>query len=735
MAQGAILRFSIKDETDTQWYYVSGANVLLSAVPKYLLDDSHNQIVSPTDWPDFNVGYARNEKYYGVFTKFGRPASFTYQAMTILQWLYTKYGCEATAILVIEKQRNDWGYDVIHAGEFDFSQINNYDALGELFFNVSVAERGLAELLKSKENIPQEISFDSDSFLMRHDGHKLSLKYNFVVAYRYEDKEAFDYLTPITELNHDGEVEPLIVSPISLGGYKDNDGTGNDAWLIAKYNIPSCLFDFNWQAGVFNDPASHDAYIKYDLLHIVPGVSSTFHNIFTSGTLSANTQSNFNITKQIALNLAAGDKIYIIGGGFSVTSDPILHAVEVSASSRTIVTGVYQLPPTEIRAYQYFTFLNKLLKKALGSQYEVKSNFLNYDQDRKLNYDSNPKWTVVTSGSAVRQIADAKIKTTISDAYQDMRRWGLGIGIEGNFIRIEKLPYFFQKNRLVYEFNSIGNFRCYSANDYLGNLITVGYETSVDPKEVNGRQDFHVKNNFEFPIKRIAKDINWASPYIASIFATEYARSTVFDNKKSDDSQYDNEVYLLDLNGDPTTFTAGKPNLYRPTGPKYGLSSPDTAYNWGLSPYCTLLHNKELLLAMGYGKPRQSGVITYQQSDKNSGVSRQCDSLLIDEDASMPVSYFSHEPAGTPATPSGPQVDPLFHPTIFEIDAEVPVNLFEIMQAHPENMYGVLRFPYNGHKFDMFILDIAVNPAKRNLYTVRGLSSPLNDLMKLVKNV
>lgn len=732
MGMPPLYRFEMKNADDTLWYYVSGDDVLTSTAPKYMVDDTGEQVVSPEDWRNLSVGYNRNEKYHGVFRKFGVPVSFTFNAIKILQYVLFTDGCDGSVIWKISIRVDDWTYETLFTGELDLSTSDYQAVLADLTFKTNVLERGLPEMLKANENVPQEIETDSDWFAMYHDGARLNLKYSFINVWQFEDKGLGSFYVPVTELQHDGEIEPLAVSPIELGGATDSTAAFQKPWLIAKYDIDGFKLDINWVFEMFNGPGSNDVEIIFDFGWIhADGSPTTTHNIYTSPTVNNNNAFSDTVTWSFTDDIKAGDKIILIGGQ---SGTGLSYDFEMKPESRTFVTGNYKLPGSEILVIQYSKMVNKLFKKALGSSVNVLSDYLEYDQNRLLNYDNNPKWTVVTSGTAIRGLANPKIKTSIADVFQDMRRWGLGLGIEYGNIRIERLPYFYQADRLVYTLQGIKEIRVSSANDFLCKSIDVGYNTTTDPKEVNGRQDYHGKSAFSFPMNRMDNNLDWSSRYIASIFSLEYARGNIFKEKSNDTAgQYDNDIFLMELNGDPGTYNAGRPVLYRHAyNYMYGLLHPQSAYNFGLTPFRTFHFNSELLLAMSYGKPLQSGSLTYKTTDKNNENKSQVESLLVEETVDKPLQWFTRKPTGSPATPTGDFITPLFQPFMFEIEAEVPDNLLTIMEADVQNRYGVIRFPFKGQWFDMFINDIALNPETKGLYNIRGLSSPNNDLLKLI---
>src|SRR5690606_15292744 len=132
----------------------------------------------------------------------------------------------------------------------------------------------------------------------------------------------------------------------------------------------------------------------------------------------------------------------------------------------------------------------------------------------------------------------------------------------------------------------------------------------------------------------------------------------------------------------------------------YGIDLPSSTYNWGLSPYRTFMHNKELLLSMGYGEPIRTGRMNFKASTRNALVASQLDSIAIYENGNRQISEFMTAPNGDP-------VGPLFQPVIFQFEAAIPQEVIDRIDSNFQNRYGVIKFTHpNGNSFECFILDL-----------------------------
>lgn len=736
------LRFSFKNKQDNKWLRVVNGGVQEVDYPVYFHDDGTT--VSPIDWESVRVGYSRNERFYGVFREFSLPLSFTYDASKIIKHYFARDGVSGTVILVIEACRPDsWMYEVIAKGPLDFSTIENMDGEEELYTQVSIAEGGLVQLLKENENIDQTLDLEKDpmAVFVYHDGIELKANYrwraaNMPVVGPYLTQNNGDTYYPPLGFLPDGAANILngLVMPMSQGAQRryDNDPPDSAGHLISTNLYLNYDYRFKGEISVFVDGVVVDARLRIRMMRKdeITGTTTEAWRLYNSPPIPPVTSTRLNI--DVSGNQVFDNENSLYYLGIQVDLNSVAGFYNVELQIHELDFEIYfepRMPPSIFKGFRYIEFCDKVFKSALGEEFYVQSSFLANNQSRFLNYDSNPLWTIVTSGTALRGLPEPKIITTISRVYQDLRRWGLGLSIEGNAVRIEKLPYFFQKDRLVADIGEVINFSFYSANEYLGNSILVGYDAKTY-EEIDSLKDLFVENTFKFPIDRVANQIDWKSPYHASIWAIEYARSNVFQSTANNDTKYDNDIYLIDTNEDMNTRHNGMQTVYRAADMSkiYGIDLASSTYNWGLSPYRTFMHNKELLLSMGYGEPIRTGRMNFKASTRNALVASQLDSIAIYENGNRQISEFMTAPNGDP-------VGPLFQPVIFQFEAAIPQSVIDRIDSNFQNRYGVIKFTHpNGNSFECFILDLIRLPATEGLYQIRGLSSPKNDLRKLIDN-
>jgi hypothetical protein len=752
--QRDLFRYQFKEETDTQWYEYVNNIVSLSAIEKYFYDKNSGLVNSPTDWRNTQVGLARNERYGGVYTGFSVPMSFTFAAIAILKYVYARDGYEGTVIFIIEKLNNNWEYEVLYKGELDLSQCENSDFTGEngIYFKTNISESGLVETLKNKEGVPVEIEFDNDAVTINHDGIKLKTSSTWIaggqspITYNYNVNE---------RLFPDAYFASTETSPYFQNFYNPNSQvlhqtiTDPNKYLFITFLNLTCSIELEFDidlslSGSVVSPCQF--FIRLTQIpYPVPGGSFTAinHNVYAyaggASTIPVGVTTNIKgsvVIPNDVFPLSTMNKLQInVSNGSSNPNQ----FIQVKINSLKLKINILsRLPSSDIKAFQYHKFLEKLFTKAIGGGVGVVSNYLRdqHTDGSALSINDNlgnsPKFTTVTSGSAVRGLAGAKIKTSISDAFQDMRRWGLGLGVEGNNIRIERWPYFFQKNNIIFMLDAIKNFKYTNANSYLANMIKTGYPNQTFD-DLNGLDDYNTESAWNIQTLRIIKELNWASGWYASIYALEYARAIGLAKKETTDTQYDDQVYLMEI---ADTAVSGKFPLRRDfsaTNFVNGVIYPDTIYNVGISPAKTPRYNRELLLSMMYGKLRNNNtpMIWSPQppGDKNKSLIHYYNNGAARPDTIAENGNIT--PQDLLLDHNGNAAGALFQPTMFEYEAVVPSNILDIIKNDPQKRYGVIGFPYKGQIFYNFVGDIALRPATNDLYKITGLSSPDNDLNKL----
>lgn len=710
------LRFSFKN--GNLWYWVNGDTVLTSSAPKYFM--SEGESVSPKDWAELQFGVSRNERLHGVFRTFSLPISCTYDAQKIIKHVIAEHGTNGVIEVIVESADNhSKAYREIIRGEIDLSTIESIDSVEEFVTRVSIAESGAVEDLINKEDQEVEIDMDQDSFTGYIDGVSVEGQLEWVVKDLYQ----VDFWPPNVvsiPLGVIAGAEGILVNTVFANPQDMQVGPHSNAknwphFLKTKVELNTVI---SGKGSIFvNSNRTSPMNIDIALVRVNPSngsstiLKSLWYRTLNSGTYGQ--AEDFDVEFSVNQTFNIDDHFYLV---IEARNAAAVSPVSIVVKSLEVkLEFPFRLEPSEAKMMQYPTFVDKVFKKVTG----VGAKFLN---DQNLFY--LVQWICVTSGLALRRVEGAGIKTSLGEVMQDLNRMGFGVAYhDGSFTIINKAFFYIPESLgsqdpfflRGHNFGSVSDFTMTSYNDILFNEVQTGYRPKTFD-EASGRYDFFSTSRFSFPLKRHKGVLDLVSPYSASIYAIEYARSP---RSVTYDSLYDNDIYLLDM--DPGNRHQGMPVVYRDNSPVTGVAvDPETTYNWRLSPTKSIFYNSWAIQSAGYGVNGES--IKFLSSDKYSDVGKG--GVFENGDFQISLLPYYGPFLGVPAT---------IQPFVFEFQAYVPEELILDMMKNPWLMYGAHSFIHpNGTKLYFNILDMASIPATKGLYTVRGVSTVDNNLKKLV---
>lgn len=173
----------------------------------------------------------------------------------------------------------------------------------------------------------------------------------------------------------------------------------------------------------------------------------------------------------------------------------------------------------------------------------------------------------------------------------------LGLGIERRgkkeVVVIEDLKYFYNRNTTIRLPHQVQNVkRSVDASRFYSSL-EFGYEKGGGYEEAQGLDEYNLKSTYTTCIHRISNTYNSLSKYNADAIGIEFARRKPFDGYSTEDTNYDQNIYLIDSKPAGGIINTYTPRLWRDDfniSPS-GIYSPETAYNLRLSPFNNLMRH------------------------------------------------------------------------------------------------------------------------------------------------
>lgn len=757
-----VYQFSLRRVPGTYYYLDASGVVLTSAIRKEI---KHSIV----DWDKLQLQWRRHSVYHGVMRNFAPEAiKIAKNGAAILRHIFNTEGSvEALCELEIYKLKStDQLYYPRGVCAIDFSKYNN----SELSVQVSLMQGGLSATLNAYDTLDftiplkdPDIDPDYDQIWISGDpgtvpgGVMLLGQYNYqsqgdgnadIVLNDTPARNFEESTLGMVFVNQEGAYA-VATNSSPLMGVRVDTGAGGGIGLIENANISKAVngftgtfsgeFKFQTIANAFT--STQDARLKIrarvyngDWSHVVDNVQIWADPFgFISPGAFSTTVSTGVITYTHTFN--PGDFLVITARMETPTSQTSGTTTQLQVTLDTQPTDLqltfqYQQPDTPCRVLSQWQLFRKLFHSLTGSTaVDPISNLLTTDVYPGPNvYNLNPVNTMITSGDALRQLytdaegnpVDPAIKTNFRDFAQDVLTSNCaGIGIErdggGNeVLRLEHLSHFYQKDVLLKDLGiKITNWKMYPYTDYIGNKIKAG-TAPQNYDEVNGRFEFNGDIGLQAPITRVQRDIDLMGRYRRDCYGIEYVRANLA-NKKTTDSSSDNDTFKIQSSGNRLaipgmdynplqvdkahTILAGLPAEVRPT-----------VYNVPFTGGRDLGRLKPWLKSLHYGLT--DPILKFTSGSKNTGLeSTMYTGPLVRENSNIILTATTDEL--------------LFIPQVFEFDAEVPMDLPEIMDTNPYGVFGhTITRKRNRYYFEGFALEVGINDAERNSYNFKLLCSP-----------
>jgi hypothetical protein len=739
---------------DKKPLYTQGPLVLEGSPVTLLKADGQPAFLtnSPTGWRDTFIKYARNIKYLGLFRDYSVPVEFALDGAKIIRTILFNAGFNAELFLGISKldeftfpaTYKDWYY-----GEIDLSKFRNEKDT----ITVSITEGGPSKYLKAFENVEYELDIanDTQAKSIYFDGIPFRNKVEWTV-YEQGLLGGLLYTIGIGIISEEGRTQGVLYQDQTLQGAPSS--YTDETWMFKSVSKTTTVN----VSGTIKINVTLAAYVVpiYILKINFDGSVNTTYS-FNSISLSVGVH---DIAISASIPVTNGDKLYFIIGGNPGQGVPAVWLKTLSG----IITLEYDVrfTGTFAQAYTAQQLGEKLVAKMTDNKYQFKSNAL-----------TALTGLLYTCAPAIRQISDAKFKFSFENFFKSLRRLGLALGIEGDFIRIELHAYFFRTTTSV-TLGEVKELSVELAEDMVYNTIKTGYGNYTYDK-VNGLDEFNVQQNWKTNITKVVKELDLTSPARADMYGIEITRADYF-RKDTTDSSSDTDVYMIDcVQGGTYLYYEGQyvitgtntitiPNvLSLPTvgglitigGTQYAVTSAtlivagsttiqvsgsltNGTFNGQILIYSAsaYLVNRPAYAITGLINP--STAYNINLSPKRAfGPNGSFIHSFVEDDSSN-IEFTSGEKnsdmvadgliekANVPVSTLAPR---LFKPYYLNFEAIVPNDFLSVMATNP---YGLITFTYRGNTYSGYLWDGGVKPATRDAAKFKLLCGPNTNLLNLI---
>lgn len=714
-------------------------------------------IEEPIGWNNDEKELARHKDYHGIFPKFSNNLKFKGQAKDYLQTLYDVYGINAQVRLVKDEKHpktDEWTRSYFGYLDMSTRQVENNTIA--LKFNSG----GLEAELKSRESEAVEITrtttLDSNTLSplsvnqVELDGRRIFLKSiwetdssnnsAFLGVYS-NDGNTRSKATgfPLKLINRSHE-EAHSVIPQSYG----SDGNGSTGMMMLAtfdrnrtirlhgqdFSFLPIITESDWSWAYFKiSLVVYENVINYNVKErrtlfwadTNPNGTGVTTSLYNFQRISPADESVLNVGARFGFDF---DETLNVGPGESVALEILIKA---DLRNFTTSRARYYVSITEMTGVitvEEDSFFEKSISNCV-LPHEVAERLIEVYTNKKvlksdalgrtdIGYQTDGKASLVglSHGFWVRQFdnSDEVFRPLTTSLKEFMESFSathnLGLGIENDgfkeFVRIEELGYFYNRNTTIKLPNQVKNVKRSEAVDYYYSSLELGFEKGGDYEEAFGLVEYNGKTKFATAIKVLRNAYSKLSKYRGDSYGAEFARRKPKLTHGTEDTRYDSDVFQFDMKRDSlsTIFKLRKWQDDFEQAPT-GTFSPDTAYNLRLSPFNSLLRHG-WVIASGLTK-YLSDYVRYTSSSANSSLYTK----LIGGNEYAENGNIINAELGRPR----------YIPEFIEFEHEVTFDINQQLNGHKiilgkkiPNIYGCVEFTNeNGEQEKGFLMNLKPN--------------------------
>lgn len=714
-------------------------------------------IEEPIGWNSDDKELSRHKDYHGIFPKFSNNLKFKGQAKDYLQTLYDIYGVNAQVRLIKDEKHpktDEWTRSYFGYLDMSTRQVENNTIA--LKFNSG----GLEAELKSRESETVEITRtttldgiplnDLNINQVELDGRRIFLKSiwesdqsndsTFLGVYS-DDGNTRRVSTgyPLKLINRSHE-EAHSVIPSSYG----NENNGSAGMMIlatfdrersircigSNFSFYPIITEYDWQWASF----SISLVIYENGVNFNVRERKRLFWAHTNPNHTGVTTSLYNFER----NIVIGDGIANQGARFGFDFDEVLNVNSGESVALEILIEADLKNYTTSRA-RYYVSVNEMkgnltieedsfFEKSVANcvlPHEVAERLIEVYTNKKvlksdalgrtdIGYPIDGKASLVglSHGFWVRQFdnTDEVFRPLTTSLKEFMESFSathnLGLGIENDgfkeFVRIEELGYFYNRNTTIKLPSQVKNVKRSEAVDYYYSSLELGFEKGGDYEEAFGLVEYNGTSKFATIIKVLRNTYSKLSKYRGDSYGAEFARRKPKLTHGTEDTRYDSDVFQFDMKRDnlSNVFKLRKWQDDFEQAPT-GTFSPETAYNLRLSPFnCLLRHG--WVIASGLTK-YLTDYVRYTSSSANSSLSTK----LIGGNEYAENGNIINTELGRPR----------YVPEFIEFEHKVSFEINQLLNGHKiilgkkiPNIYGCVEFTNeNGEQEKGFLMNLKPN--------------------------
>lgn len=695
-------RLSLKKDAAT-WFAYEVDYAFERSTPYYLPNP-------PKNWDSIAVKDERNLRMFGFVRSYTEESyDFTLEAKKILKYAWDKYGNGATVQLYVERLNSAGLYELDFIADLALST----SLESKLEFKVKSLDAGIEAKLKTREDLTVQIPVDSTNgaeeieilplrvlgkfyyrtaWPIRQQGSNTASFGTTASTFKLYAFNVGKTIVPVsdTPANQPANIaDPSANNFVSGQDFENIPGSGvyvngNNYLMRANIDLKNIVFKCTIPLSVHNKSGTASTFRIGIRKMSGTGVAGSFIAQATSISIPAGAIRNFTLsidTSNAPFSMSPGERLILEGGMNVVAAQDINIAwekdypIDITFEHYTDKFKVKGIPWRKVGE-----ILARILTDFQGTfrsdLFTIPTNFVD-------GIDMDPSMLYMLSGDSIRGVNNPLLKISLKEYQQaSMIMAGAGMGVEGNELRMEKIQYFLNPNKLIADLGEVKDCKSMPASDFLYNSISIGYrEHEYD--EVNGRDEPNTTHQYLLPNISDKRELDMVSPVRADglgIFYTwvNYALSP------NRDSTADNTLFALQCfrpTGQP--LRALYPTDVSPTAVVTGYLEPDRLMNAGLTPKHLLLRNGSFINSLFFAQDNE--FLLFRSASRNYSVTTRMSTInTITESSNVRLGDLSAR---------------MFYPIYRDIDVLTPDNYRNLWEL---NRNGYFTFRWEGKVYKGF---------------------------------
>jgi hypothetical protein len=608
-------------------------------------------------------------------------------------------------------------YEEFYLGQVDLKGWETDDT----FTKVPIIQRGILQTVKNrldtKVDLFSLVTMDGTALTALDWGpYELNLHSKAIVfTTLFEELDPVDDSTLYSNLNDVVFALPIYPEIDEFGGGSSpavmlaNLSTGGvpDPFFVNDTETRTFTIDYDLSGVMTEDNNSGNTRVGYSLsleLRIVNEGDSfltaadveIIHNFGGVAVLAGATHTQpFDYFGSYSKTLAPGQKVYayfLFDDIVTAGPNTSIYNIDLDATSYIKFTSETTTAATTAQAFAVFEAGAQIARVITDQEDAFRSSYFGRTDSQPEPYDEDGCGSRrgISNGFMIRGYPTTgdnarSIRMSMNEYFRGLNPIdNLGMSVEKvgeeYFITIEKKEYFYDASTVLLTLNNVPGLKRFEAPDYYYNRINIGYD-QWETEFTNGLDEFNSKRQFDTLIKAVDNELPLLSNFVASGYRLESARRKQFSESFTEDSEYDENNFIICLRTDDLEYAEKDENFTDVSN----VLSPETAYNLSISPERNLLRWSPIINA---GLTKHAGrEIKFTSGEGNYKISTQYDNN------DCPGSYNNEVLAGGVDLQwdhaNNLDQAPIWYPEILELDYPLTWREFKTIKANPKGVIEV----------------------------------------------